>query len=198
LLEGGSFFESPRWHEGKWWVSDFYRRLVLSVRPDGDEKEVLTVEGQPSGIGWLPDGSMLIVSMKDHRLIRLRPDGSVAIHADLTDLCGGHLNDLVVDERGRCYVGNFGFDLLSGGDPARAPIILVDPDGRTTVAADDLMFPNGSVITPDGKTLIVGETMGCRYTAFTIADDGSLTERWYGRSWPPPRRWARWPRRSLR
>src|SRR5947209_2879222 len=110
LLEGGSFFESPRWHEGQWWVSDFYRRLVLSVTPDGDEKEVLTVEGQPSGIGWLPDGSMLIVSMKDHRLIRLRPDGSVATHADLTDLCGGHLNDLVVDERGRCYVGNFGFD----------------------------------------------------------------------------------------
>jgi sugar lactone lactonase YvrE len=120
---------------------------------------------------------MLVVSMKDHRLMRRQLDGSVAVHADLTELCAGHPNDLVVDARGRSYVGNFGFDLMAGDDPVMAPIFRVDPDGRATVAAKDLIFPNGSVITTDSRTLIVGETLGCRYTAFNIADDGSLTDR---------------------
>jgi sugar lactone lactonase YvrE len=177
LLEGGAFFESPRWHEGRWWVSDFYSHLVQTVDPDGSAQEVMEVEGQPSGMGWLPDGSLLVVSMKDHRLLRRSPDGEVSEHAEVGEYCGGHLNDMVVDQRGRAYVGNFGFDLMAFADPVPAVLLRVDPDGSVSVAAEDLRFPNGSVITPDGRTLIVGETAGARYTAFTIGDDGSLSDR---------------------
>jgi sugar lactone lactonase YvrE len=177
FLEGGAFFESPRWHDGRWWVSDFYRHLVLTVDTDGRAEEVLEVEGQPSGLGWMPDGSLLVVSMRDRRILRRSPDGEVSEHADVAHLCGGHLNDMVVDARGRAYAGNFGFDLMGFGDPAPAALIRVDPDGTATVAAEEMLFPNGSVITPDGRTLIVGETAGARYTAFTIEDDGALSDR---------------------
>lgn len=177
LAEGGSFFEGPRWHEGRWWVSDFYRRLVVAIDPGGTVEEVMTVEQQPSGLGWLPDGSLLVVSMKDHRLLRRTPAGEVSVHADVSEHCGGHLNDMVVDAHGRAYVGNFGFDLMSGADPAPANLVRVDPSGAAVVAAEEMLFPNGSVITRDGRTLIVGETAGARYTAFTIADDGSLHDR---------------------
>ena len=159
MLEGGSYFEGPRWHDGSWWVSDFYRRTVSRVAADGSgEDVVLEVENQPSGLGWLPDGS-------------------VSTYADLSDVCGGHLNDLVVDASGRAFVGDFGFDLMGGGAPASASVKRVDPDGTVTVVAEGLRFPNGSVITPDGGTLIVGETWGNRFTAFDIAADGSLTNR---------------------
>jgi sugar lactone lactonase YvrE len=177
LLEGGAFFEGPRWHEGRWWVSDFYRHRVVTVTADGREETVMEVEGQPSGMGWLPDGSPLVVSMKDHRVLRRSVDGSVSVHADVSEHCGGHLNDMVVSAEGRAYAGNFGFDLMGGGDPATAALIRIDPDGTASVAAEELLFPNGSVITPDGRTLIVGETAGARYTAFTIEPDGSLTDR---------------------
>jgi sugar lactone lactonase YvrE len=178
VLEGGSYFEGPRWHEGSWWVSDFYRHTVSRVAADGSgEDVVLKVENQPSGLGWLPDGSLLVVSMKDHRLLRRAADGSVSTHADLSGVCGGHLNDMVVDASGRAFVGDFGFDLMGGGAPASASVKQVDPDGTVTVVAEDLRFPNGSVITPDGGTLIVGETWGNRFTAFDIAADGSLTNR---------------------
>jgi sugar lactone lactonase YvrE len=176
LLEGGAFFESPRLHDGRWWLSDFYRHRVLTVTEDGREETMLEVEGQPSGLGWMPDGSLLVVSMRDRRILRW--DGSSqALHADVAEYCGGHLNDMVVDARGRAYAGNFGFDLMAFADPATANLIRVDPDGSASVAASDMYFPNGSVITPDGRTLIVGETAGCRYTAFTISEDGSLTDR---------------------
>jgi sugar lactone lactonase YvrE len=177
LLEGGAFFEGPRWHEGRWWVSDFYRHLVLTVDPEGRIGEVLVVDGQPSGLGWMPDGSLLVVSMRDHRILRWSLEAGVTVHADVSQHCGGHLNDMVVDRHGRAYAGNFGFDLMGGADPAPATLIRVDPDGGASVAAEDLLFPNGSVITGDGKTLIVGETAGARYTAFMIEQDGSLTDR---------------------
>jgi sugar lactone lactonase YvrE len=176
LLDGGAFFEGPRWHEGRWWVSDFYRRAVFTVDTDGREQEELPVEGQPSGLGWLPDGSLLVVSMKDRRLLRRSPSGGVSVHAEV-GLCGGPLNDLVVDAKGRAFVGSFGFDLMGRDDPRPTGLVRVDPDGSTALAADDLLFPNGTVITDDGRTLIVGETYGRRYVAFTIADDGSLTDR---------------------
>jgi sugar lactone lactonase YvrE len=112
LLTGGSFFEGPRWRDGRWWLSDFYRRLVVSVDPEGHAEEVMSVEQQPSGLGWMPDGSLLVVSMKDHRILRRSLDGEVSLHADVSVHCGGHLNDMVVDAEGRAYVGNFGFDLM--------------------------------------------------------------------------------------
>jgi sugar lactone lactonase YvrE len=177
LLDGGGFFECPRWRDGRWWVSDFYREAVYTVTTDGTEELVVDVEHQPAGLGWLPDGSMLIVSMKDQRVLRRDFDGTISVHADLSSFTDSSLNDMVIDVQGRAWVGCFGFDLMAFADPRPAPLMRVDPDGTATLAADDLMFPNGSVITPDGTTLIVGETTGCRYTAFTILDDGSLTDR---------------------
>jgi sugar lactone lactonase YvrE len=177
LLEGGAFFEGPRWRDGRWWVSDFYRGIVSTVTPDGAEEVVLEVPEQPSGLGWMPDGSLLVVSRKDFRVLRRTPDGAVTEHADLSSMAEGHLNDMVVDTQGRAYVGNFGFDLMSGADPSSTDLFRIDPDGAVSVAASDLWFPNGTVIADDGRTLIVGETVAARYTQFTIADDGSLVDR---------------------
>jgi sugar lactone lactonase YvrE len=179
LLDGGHYFEGPRWHEGRWWVSDFYRHAVLTIDADGRSESVMEVPGQPSGLGWMPDGSLLAVSMRDHRVLRRAPDGSVTEHADLSQYCGGHLNDMVVDESGRAFVGNFGFDLMGFGDPAVTVLVRVDPDGSTAVAAEDLVFPNGSVITPGGE-LIVSETLASRFTVFDLAPDGALSGR---RTW---------------
>jgi sugar lactone lactonase YvrE len=172
LVEQGAYFESPRWHEGRWWVSDFYRHAVLTVDAGGREREVLHVEGQPSGLGWLPDGSLLVVSMRDHRLLRRAPDGEVTVHADVSEHCSGHLNDLVVDAEGHAYAGNFGFDLMRFADPAPTGLIRVDPDGSVSPEGDDLWFPNGMVID--------GETFAGRFTAFEICTDGSLADR---RTW---------------
>jgi sugar lactone lactonase YvrE len=177
LLDGGTFFEGPRWHDDRWWVSDFYRHQVVAVDPAGRADDVMTVEGQPSGLGWLPDGSLVAVSMKDHRVLRRSPGGEVTVHADLTEHCGGPLNDMVVSAAGHAYVGNFGFDIMNAGQPETTGLVRVAPDGTVTVEADDLWFPNGSVITADGSTLVVNETAGCRCTAFTIGGDGSLTDR---------------------
>ena len=176
ISTGGSFFEGPRWHDGTWWVSDFYTREVSRLAADGTRTVVVTVEQQPSGLGWLPDGSLVVVSMKDHRLLRFA-DGELTTLADLTPYCGGHLNDCVVDDAGHVFVGDFGFDLMGGGDAAPGSLKRVDPDGTVTVVAEGLQFPNGSVITPDGGTLIVGETLGNRFSAFTLAPDGSLSDR---------------------
>lgn len=176
VLTGGGFFEGPRWHEGSWWVSDFYRHTVSRVTPDGAETVVVEVEQQPSGLGWLPAGSLVVVSMKDHRVLRYA-DGVLSTHADLTEHCGGHLDDLVVTAGGQVLVGDFGFDLMGGGDARTASLERIDPDGTVSVAAEGLQFPNGMVISPDGGTLVVGETLGNRYTAFDLGAEGALSNR---------------------
>ncbi len=174
LLENGHFFEAPRWHDGRWWISDFYSHTVLTVDTDGNAETVLEVEGQPSGLGWMPDGALLVVSMTDHTILRRGDTGAVTVHADLTEHCGGHLNDMVVDDAGRAYVGNFGWDLMGGEAPRAAVLVRVKPDGSASIFAEDLVFPNGSVITPDGSTLIVAETFAGRLSAFSL-DDGERT-----------------------
>ncbi len=176
LLDGLRFPEGPRWHEGRLWFSDMHDQKVLAVDLDGQAETVARVEADPSGLGWLPDGRLLVVSMKDRRLLRLDPSGLTEA-ADLSEIAGFHCNDMVVDAQGRAYIGNFGFDLHSGGDLVAASLALVHPDGRVEQAAQDLLFPNGSVITPEGRTLIIGESFGARLTAFDIADDGSLSNR---------------------
>jgi sugar lactone lactonase YvrE len=118
-----------------------------------------------------------VVSMEDRRLLRLESDGSLSEAADLTELATFHCNDMVVDAGGRAYVGNFGFDLHEKEAPREAEIVLVEPDGQARIAAAKMSFPNGSVITPDGRTLIVGETFAACLTAFTIESDGSLSGR---------------------
>jgi sugar lactone lactonase YvrE len=175
LFEGGTYFECPRWHDGRWWASDFYRHAVFTYDADGREEQVLEVEAQPSGLGWLPDGDLLVVSMKDRRVLRAT-GGSVTEYADVSGLTTGHLNDMVVDRSGFAYAGNFGFDLMGGGRPATAALVRIDPGGGASVVAEDLWFPNGMVITDDG-TLIVAETFAARFTAFTIREDGTLADR---------------------
>ena len=182
LVSGYTFFESPRWHDGQLWLSDFYTHQIVRVDLQGQVTSVAEVPGQPSGMGWLPDGRLLVVSMRDRRILRQEADGQLVTHADLSSVAGGHLNDMVVDAQGRAYVGNFGFDLMGGGTPHTADLARVDPDGSVHPAATGLYFPNGSMITPDGRTLIVGETMGNRISAFDIRADGSLG---------PRRDWAR-------
>ncbi len=177
LIEGLAFAESPRWHAGALWFSDFFLQQVLRVDAQGGLHEVAKVPQQPSGLGWLPDGRLLVVSMLDHKLLRL--DGDVLVEvADLAAFAGGPCNDMVVDARGGAYVGNFGFDLFAQ-PPQRQPaaLVYVPPGGAPRVVAQGLEFPNGAVITPDGATLIIGETFGKRLTAFDVAADGSLHGR---------------------
>ena len=181
LLDGLRFPEGPRWHEGRFWFSDMHAGQVIAVDEDGVSEVVVEVEAEPSGLGWLPDGRLLVVSMQDRRLLRFDPEGLAEV-ADLSELAAYHCNDMVVDATGRAYVGNFGFDLHAGDSPSPANLILVHPDGRSEVAAPDLRFPNGAVITPDGRTLIVGESFGGCLTAFDVAEDGTLSGR---------REWAR-------
>ncbi len=179
LLDDLAFPEGPRWHDGQLWFSDMHSQRVMTVDADGHAETVVEVPNDPSGLGWLPDGRLLVVSMRDRKLMRLDPNGLTEV-ADLSHIATWHCNDMVVDAQGRAYIGNFGADLQSGADMIAASIARVDPDGSVCVAAENLMFPNGAVITPDGKTLIVGETFAAQMTAFDIEPDGALTNR---RSW---------------
>ncbi|MCW2665164.1 MAG: gluconolactonase [Frankiales bacterium] len=177
VLEGLSFLECPRWHEDRIWVSDFYTHQVLSAREDGSDLRLeAEVPGQPSGLGWLPDGRLLVISQRDHRLLRREADGRLVTHADLSAHVGGDPNDMVVDAQGRAYVGNFGFDLMNHAPVAPTVLLRVDPDGTVTQVADDMWFPNGSVLTDNG-VLLVDESFGNRVTAFDVAPDGSLVNR---------------------
>jgi sugar lactone lactonase YvrE len=187
LAEGLYFGEGPRWHEGRLWFSDFYAHAVKSVSLGGDVRIEFEIDDRPSGLGWMPDGSMLIVAMTRRQVLRRSPTGEMTCHADLSDIAGFHCNDMVVDAVGRAYVGNFGFDLdaalaargvesVLAAHPT-ADLACVAPDGGVSIAARDLHFPNGPVITPDGKTLILGETLGGCLTAFDIGPDGTLSGR---------------------
>jgi sugar lactone lactonase YvrE len=186
FLEGLHFGEGPRWHEGRLWYSDFYDHAVFAVDMDGRRECIVELTGQPSGLGWLPDGRLLIVSMLDRKLLRL-DGGELVEHADLSGVATFHTNDMVVDSVGRAYVGNFGFDLeafaadrAAGGEsisPTAAALARVDADGTVTVAAHGLEFPNGTVITPDGSTLIIAESFGRRLSAFDVGADGTLSNQ---------------------
>jgi len=176
LMDGLTFGEGPRWHEEKFYFSDFYSHKVFSLDMDGNSKVIVEVPGQPSGLGWMPDGTMLIVSMKDKKLLSFN-NKTLSEVADLSDFAGFHCNDMVVDDQGNAYIGNFGFNTYSGEEIKPANLILVRPGEDPCVAADDLLFPNGTVITPDGKTLIIGETYAARLTAFDINEDATLSNR---------------------
>lgn len=194
LAEGIYFGEGPRWHEGRLWFSDFYAHAVKSVPMDGDLRTELELDDQPSGLGWMPDGSLLVVAMKKRQVWRRWPDGRFALHADLADYSAHMCNDMVVDSAGRAYVGNFGFDLeraMSERGPASViadhsdtVLALIQADGTVSDAApgERFEFPNGMVITPDATTLIVAETFGARLSALDIEADGTLSNR---REWAP-------------
>lgn len=176
LVDGLRFPEGPRWHDGRLWYSDQHDGMVRAVTPAGAQEDVLSVPEGPSGLGWDPEGRMLVVSMRDRRL--LRADGDrVETVADLSHLAPFHCNDMVVDAVGRAYVGNFGFDLDARETPRSTVLALVHPDGRAEVAAEEMRFPNGTVITPDGGTLVIGESMAGCLTAFTVGEGGRLSDR---------------------
>lgn len=178
LVDGLAFGEGPRWHEGKLWFSDMHDHKVMTVDLNGKTETVVEVPALPSGLGWLPDGRLLIVSITDRRLLRLDPDG-LSVAADLGKLALA-CNDMVVDNQGRAYIGSYEYTLQTYKPGAPAWIILVTPDGDVRVVADEIDGPNGTVITPDGHTLIVAESFAAQLTAFDIEPDGSLTGR---RAW---------------
>jgi len=179
LRDGLSFTECPRWREGRLYVSDRYTHSVLAISVDGTVETYAQIPGRPAGVDFLPDGRLLIVSMRDHKLLRREHNGSIVEHADLSTLAPGELNDLLVDSDGRAWVGNFGFDLFGGAPASSTVLISVEPDGTAAVAACDLAFPNGAVITPDGRALIIAETLANRLSAFTVSGS-KLTDR---RTW---------------
>jgi sugar lactone lactonase YvrE len=176
LVEDLVFAESPRWRDGRLYFSDMLAGEVLAVDLEGCREIVAMVPAQPSGLGWLPDGRMVIVSMRDRRLVVAGRTG-IETYADLSSFAAGHANDMVIDGAGRAYVGNYGFDLDAGESPKPAALAMVTPEGEVRTVADELMFANGCAITADGKTLIVAETFAARLTAFDIFDDGSLGKR---------------------
>ncbi|MDQ1495642.1 MAG: hypothetical protein QOG69_2125 [Actinomycetota bacterium] len=176
LHGGGAFFEAPRWWQGSWYVSDFFKHDVLRIGADGSVEGVAVVGGQPSGLGWMPDGSLLIVSMNDRRVLRRWPDGSVTEHANLDALISGPANDMVVDALGGAYVSSFGFDYYGGASPRATRIIRVDPDGSARMVGTEVAAPNGMVISEHGSTLIAAETLGARLSAWTISASGDLTD----------------------
>jgi sugar lactone lactonase YvrE len=188
LLSGGIYFgEGPRWRDGRLWFSDFYAHAVKSISLAGDLRTEFEIDDQPSGLGWTPGGDLLVVSMTKRQVLKRSADGRISVHADLGDIATFHCNDMVVDSRGGAYVGNFGFNLdeaiAARGVPdvlanhPTAKLAYVAPDGQVRVAAEDMHFPNGPVITPDGKTLILGETLAACLTSFDIGPDGALSNR---------------------
>ena len=178
LVDGLDFGEGPRWHEGRLWYSDFHQHRIYAISADGAREAMVDMgDERPSGLGWLPDGDLLVVAMLARQVWRVR-DGQIGVHADLVDLATWHCNDMVVAADGTAYVGNFGYDIEGGrSNPMSATLAIVRPDGSVFAGPSGLDFPNGSVITPDGSTLIIGETFASRMTAFEILDGGLLGER---------------------
>ena len=186
IREGLSFGESPRWHEGRLWYSDFYRHAIFSTDEHGSaERHEYDVPGQPSGFDWTPEGELWCVSMTDHRVVR-PAHGDVV--ADLRAYCGFWSNEMILSASGRAYVGDFGFDLdvvlrdegvegLVSRPIPTTNLVVLDPGGAVIQVVPEMTFPNGTVITDDGATLIVGETLASRLSAFDVAPDGTLSNR---------------------
>ncbi|MFC6205835.1 SMP-30/gluconolactonase/LRE family protein [Psychrobacter urativorans] len=177
VVDGFHYLEGPRWHKGALWFVDFYTQGVYRVNDEGVAEKKVHIEQQPSGLGWLPDGRMLIVSMKDRKVMRLEDNGELVVHADIWQHCAGHANDMVVAPNGDAYVGNFGFDLMGGADYKSAGLVLIKPDGSSQLVAEGLAFANGMVISADQKTLIVNELFGNKISQFTINEDGTLGDK---------------------
>ena len=178
LLDGLWFGEGPRWHEDRLWFSDLHGHRIISTGLNGEVRtEVELTDDEPSGLGWLPDGRLLVVAMESQQLRRREPDGSLAVHADLSSIARGSLNDMISDSAGIAYVGDMGNRIQEGGDRQPGQTIAVRPDGTWFVAADGLESPNGHILTPDERVLLVAESAAARITAFDRGTDGSLSNR---------------------
>lgn len=175
IATGLTFTEGLRWHDSALWFSDFYTQSVYRIDSDKHLSQVVEVPHRPSGLGWNSDNELMIVSMLSRELLRF--DGE-QLHrvADLSSLATHDCNDMVVTGKGDAYIGNFGFDFVNE-KPRGTVLIHVSCDGEAKIVAEDLLFPNGSVILGDGRTLVVAESFGKRLTAFDIGKDGSLSGR---------------------
>jgi sugar lactone lactonase YvrE len=176
LMNGLAFGESPRWREDRLWLSDMGAGEVVAVDLAGNSEVIARVPAMPMGIGWLPDGRLLIVSSRDGLLLRREAEGPLVPHADLNGLADHAWSDMVVDGRGNAYIGNIGFE-FPGGEFAPGTVVLITPDGSARQVVDGVAFPNGMAVTPDNSTLILAESFGNRLTAFDIAADGGLSNR---------------------
>jgi sugar lactone lactonase YvrE len=176
LASGFGYVEGIRWHDGAVWFSDLTHNKVRRVSLDGTATEVADVPGTPIGLGWRPDGTLLVVSSAGNQLFQVAADGAVSEYARL-DVAVHASNDMWVDAAGRCYISHFGYDLFGGGTPATTGLILVQPDGSVELTGSDLMFPNGIAVTADGGTLVVAESFAFRLSAFDIGDDGRLSNK---------------------
>ncbi len=180
LKTGIALGECPRWHDGRLWFSDWVAQEIVAVDLAGHSEIVARMSSWPFSFDWLPDGRMVVISARDGLLLAMEPDGSLVTHVDLSSRADPPWNEIVVDHRGNAYVNNIGFS-FPGGEFAPGTVVLITPDRAARTVAHGMAFPNGMAITPDGSTLIVGESYGNRLTAFEIASDGTLSE---------PRLWA--------
>jgi sugar lactone lactonase YvrE len=189
FVRGVNFGEGVRWHEGRFWYSDFFKHQVSSVAPDGSARVEAKIEDRPSGLGWLPDGRLIFVAMQSQKVLRREKDGRIVQHADLAGLAIFHANDMIVDAHGNAFVGCFGFDLdhfieehgagplFAEPGPPKAPIMKITPDGKASIASPGHLFPNGMAIINGGKTLIAAECFIPGLTAFDLSADGTLSNR---------------------
>ena len=180
VVSGLGFPESPRWHAGALWFVDVFRGHVLRLENGGGLHRAAEIDDHVSGLGFLPDGAPLVVSMRKRRVLRLG-DGRPAVHADLAAVAPGYLNDMVVDDRGRAIVGAIANVVDPGDGAGHDALVSVGPAGTVEVAATGVSRPNGMVITPDGRTLIQAATRRRELVAWTLSRDGGLAD---------PRRWA--------
>jgi sugar lactone lactonase YvrE len=173
------FPEGLRWNDGELWFSDFLQRRVFSADAEGDLRQRAFVPGQPSGLGFSPDGQLLVASMFDRNLIAIRPEAPERLRqvAYVGDVVRGQINDMAVDARGRAYIGNFGYDAMyKGVDPTiTTGLAFVDEHRQVRLEGGGLFMPNGIALSPNGKVLIVAETTALQLSAFDIAEDGSLS-----------------------
>lgn len=176
LMEGIGLGESPRWHDGRLWFSDWVAHRVFALSPDGKGEVMAEVDALPFSIDWLPDGGPMLVTA-GRELLRMEPGGSLVTHVDLSHLSEHGWNEIVVDGRGNTYVNNIDFDMMGGEEPKPGIIAVVTPDGESRQVADGIAFPNGMVVTPDGSTLIIAESYEARLTAFDVDGDGGLSNR---------------------
>jgi sugar lactone lactonase YvrE len=177
LIKGLAFAEGPRWRNGRLIFSDVPAGQVLSLGLDGSVETVAEIDGGPSGLGWLPDGTLLVARGQPAQVLAVGGDGEARIHADLSGLTAYPCNDMVVDSRGRAFVGACDLAGVPSGAPALSELFMVEPDGAVTVVDREMRFPNGPVVTPDGATLIVAETFGQGLCAFDLSDEGASGKR---------------------
>jgi sugar lactone lactonase YvrE len=180
LSSGRGLLESPRWHEGRLWFSDWTAGEIVAINDLGESEVIVRHESLPLCFDFLPDGRLVLVSNQRVALVTVQPNGSLADYADLSPLSPFGFNDIVVDGRGNAYVnsGNFEF---TAGPPAgtRQPgfVALATPDGEARVVAEDIAFPNGMAVTADNATLVVADSYRHQLVGFAIDPDGGLSDR---------------------